>query len=215
MNTGKLLFSLLIALCSYCTTFGGGRGDELRVQRRAWLKSSDTRRHAPSYVSLQYAGGMGFLSAGAGWQYGKKCQWETEILTGFVPEKYMDRTHLTFTLKQHYTPWSVSCVRPLAWDPIYFGLYLNSITGESFWPRCPERYPKGYYWFSTKFHFSLFVGGRVRYDIFPPEAKSFCKSATLFYEVHACDMYIISAATNRYLKPSDLISLSFGVRIEI
>ena len=215
MNIVKLIFSLLLSVCACNVMAGGGVGNELRIQRREYLKSTDARRKAPSHISLQYAGGMGFLSAGAGWEYGRHCQWETEILAGFIPERYIDRTHLTLTVKQHYTPWSICCVKRFCWEPVYFGLYLNSITGENFWPRCPERYPKGYYWFSTKFHFSLLAGGRVQYLTAAPQGKSLCKSVALFYEMHACDLYIISAITNRNLKPSDVISFSFGVRVGI
>lgn len=34
------------------------------------------------------------------------------------------------------------------------------------------------------------------------------------YEISTCDMLLISRATNRYLKPKDYLSLSFGLKIQ-
>lgn len=47
--------------------------------RRAW------EALIPTHTKLQYAGGMGLLSWGIGWDYGKRGQWETDLLLGFIP----------------------------------------------------------------------------------------------------------------------------------
>ena len=39
----------------------------------------------PTHTKIQYAGGMGLLSWGIGWDYGKRGQWETDLLLGFIP----------------------------------------------------------------------------------------------------------------------------------
>ena len=36
-----------------------------------------------------------------------------------------------------------------------------------------------------------------------------------FYEISTCDLYIVSAFTNKYLKPKDYLSLSFGVKLQL
>lgn len=215
MSARKYIFSLFAALCLSVVMKAENRGDSIRILRREHLKASEKHRYAPSHFTLQYAGGMGFISAGIGWEYGKRCQWETELFAGFVPKSYMDDFHMTFTVKQNYTPWYIFCSQRIGVEPFYLGLYLNSITGEKFWPRCPQRYPKGYYWFSTKFHFNIFAGGRLLLCTSVRKPDAWCKNMAVFWEVHACDMYIISAATNKCLKPADLISLSFGFRIGI
>ena len=38
----------------------------------------------PTHVKMQYAGGMGVLSTGVGWDYGKRRQWETDVLLGYL-----------------------------------------------------------------------------------------------------------------------------------
>ena len=48
--------------------------------RKSWDKL------IPEYGKIQYAGNMGLLSFGTGWDYGKRKQWETDLLFGFVPK---------------------------------------------------------------------------------------------------------------------------------
>jgi hypothetical protein len=87
----------------------------------------------PTQFVIQNAGNMGVLSAGIGWNYGKRkaaikreesgaCsdssereqarpsvkQWETDLLVGFIPKHQSTRAKVTFTLKENYIPWSIN-----------------------------------------------------------------------------------------------------------
>ena len=44
-------------------------------------------------------------------------------------------------------------------------MYLNTVFGDEFWVNEPERYPKGYYGFSSKVRIHVFLGQRITYDI--------------------------------------------------
>ncbi len=180
-----------------------------RVQRyqRAW------NRIIPTYTKLQYAGGMGLLNFGAGWDYGKKSQWETELFLGFIPKYSSDEAKATFTLKQNYIPWHKPLNRTVHIDPLTCGLYLNTIFNDEFWTQEPDRYPKGYYGFSTRVRINLAVGQRIRFHI-PQKKRRYHKSLSLYYELSTCDLYLISAITN-HLKPSDFLRLSFGLKSDI
>ena len=61
----------------------------------------------PTHTKIQYAGGMGLLSWGIGWDYGKRGQWETDLLLGFIPRYSSRHFKMTMTLKQNFIPWSV------------------------------------------------------------------------------------------------------------
>ena len=54
----------------------------------------------PTQTKIQYAGGMGLLSAGIGWDYGKHSQWESDVFLGFIPKYDSKRAQTTITLKQ-------------------------------------------------------------------------------------------------------------------
>ena len=59
------------------------------VKERRWDKRKHLRyderweRLKPTHLKWQYAGGMGLNSVGVGWDYGRRCQWETDFQVGF------------------------------------------------------------------------------------------------------------------------------------
>lgn len=169
----------------------------------------------PTHTKIQFAGNMGLISFGTGWDYGKHNQWETDIFFGVLPKYQSSRTKLTFTLKQNYIPWSLQIKESrFSAEPLTCGMYFNTVFGNEFWVNEPERYPKGYYGFSSKVRIHAFLGQRLTYDI-DPRRRFTAKAITLFYEVSTCDLYIVSAFTNKYLKPRDYLCLSFGVKLQL
>lgn len=184
------------------------------LDRRQHHSREGWERIIPTHVKMQYAGGMGFLSFGAGWDYGRKCQWETDLYLGFLPRSKADRFYLTTTVKQNYIPWNIACGERFSFDPFYCGLYINTIFGEKFWVEEPERYPRKYYTFSTKVHTFLFVGQRLTLQT-NRNHTSPLRGITLYYELSTCDLYLISAATNRSLDGWDIVGLSLGVKLQL
>ena len=168
----------------------------------------------PTHTKVQFAGNMGLLSFGTGWDYGKKNQWETDVFLGFIPKYDSKRTKVTMTLKQNYMPWSLNLGRGFSTEPLTCGIYFNTVFGNEFWVHEPDRYPQGYYGFSSKIRSHIFLGQRLTYDI-DPQRRYTAKSITFFYELSTCDLYLISTATNSYLRPRDYLSLSFGLKLQL
>ena len=169
----------------------------------------------PTYSKLQFAGNMGLLSVGFGWDYGKPNQWEPDLPFGYLPKYDSDRSKITMTLKQNYIPWNITLGEgPISFEPLTCGLYFNTVFGDEFWVSEPDRYPSGYYGFSSKIRTHIFLGQRVTFDI-PRKKRFMAKSITLFYELSSCDLYIASAFTNSYLRMHDYLSLSFGLKMQL
>lgn len=186
-----------------------------RYDRRIHRYRQNWSALIPTHSKMQFAGNMGLISIGTGWDYGRRNQWETDIFLGFLPKYQSDKAKLTFTLKQNYIPWSLQVKESrLSVEPLACGMYFNTVFGDEFWTHEPERYPKGYYGFSSKVRIHVFLGQRLTYDI-DPQRRFTAKAITLFYEISTCDLYIISAFTNRYLKPKDYLSLSFGIKLQL
>lgn len=185
-----------------------------RYDRRVHRYRSHWEALIPTHTKLQFAGNMGLLSLGTGWDYGKRNQWETDIFFGILPKYHSKRTKLTFTLKQNYMPWSIDLGKQFSVEPLSCGMYLNTVFGNEFWVNEPDRYPKGYYGFSSKVRIHVFLGQRMTYDI-DPKRRFMAKAVTFFYELSTCDLYIVSAFTNKYLKPKDYLSLSFGLKLQL
>ncbi len=168
----------------------------------------------PTHFKLQYAGNMGLMSLGTGWDYGKRNQWETDLMFGFLPKYSSDRNKLTFTLKQNYMPWSLDLKNNFSMEPLACGLYFNTVFGDEFWTEEPDRYPKGYYGFSSKVRIHVFLGQRFTYE-FKNRNRFRYRSLTFFYELSTCDLYLVSAVGNSYLRPRDYLSLSFGLKMQV
>ena len=188
-----------------------GRTRHSRYDRRVHRYRKRWEALIPTHTKIQFAGNMGLLSLGTGWDYGKRNQWETDIFLGVLPKYQSDCTKLTFTLKQNYIPWSVSFDRHWAIEPFYCGLYVTTIAGEDFWKKEPGRYPNRYYNFSTKLRPYIFIGQRVA---FSPE-HDLLRSVSLFYEVSTCELYLVSKATNSSLSMKDILRFSFGVKVQL
>jgi hypothetical protein len=171
-------------------------------------------RVLPRYVKLQYAGGMGLFAVGPGWDYGKKKQWESDFLVGWIPRYTSDHSKIVLTLKQNYIPWTVSLNDNFVLRPLHTGLYLNSTLGSDYWLKEPDRYPDSYYGFSTKLRINVFIGQQLTYKI-PAGNRLQGKTVTFYYEISSNDLYIVSAATNSYLKPNDYLKLSLGIKIQL
>lgn len=171
------------------------------------------KRLLPTHVKAQYAGGMGFMSLGGGWDYGRKCRWETDVLIGILPKKYSDRTHMTFTLKQNYIPWSIRCCNQFAVEPFACGIYLNFISGEDYWVREPDRYPGDkYYGFTSRLRAYLYIGQRFTYYL---KKDSVLRNITLFYEFGSNDLDIIAKCGNKSLDLSEIVYFSVGFKFQL
>lgn len=181
--------------------------------KRAEKIQSKWQKLIPSYSKAQFAGSMGLISVGTGWNYGKNKQWETDLLFGIVPRYSTEKVKVTMTLKQNFIPWSIRVNDKIDFKPFSTGLYLNTIFAEEFWRSEPSKYPNSYYKFSTKMRFNIFVGQGWEYK-FDTSKKVFCKSITFFYEISTNELYLISAATNKYLKAKDFLGLSLGIKLQ-
>ena len=181
---------------------------EKRVERY----TSTWEKLIPRYTKLQFAGSIGIVAAGVGWNYGKN-HWETDVLLGLVPGHKSQGAMVTFTAKQNYYPWNIALNDKFYLEPLSCSLFINTLLNGNFWVTNPEKYPKGYYTFSTRMRLHASIGQRITLKL--DKEKFHNKSISLFYEIGTCDLYLINAVRNSYLKPSDYLSLSIGVKFQI
>lgn len=187
-----------------------GRRLDLRAHRgyEGWA------RGIPTHVKGQYAGGMGIASVGAGWDYGRKCRWETDLMVGLLPRGYTtSAAHLVFTLRQNYIPWSIRTLPRLDIEPFTCGLYMTLIAGQDFWVRVPDRYPTSdYYCTTSRLRIHAYVGQRVTWHV---RRASLLRAITLYYELSINDLDLISKVGNRTLGMDDICYFSLGVKFQL
>ncbi len=220
----KLLFNILCAIAAIVASLPANAQIDtiphdslqrlLRYERRLERMQQRWQRLIPAYGKVQYAGNMGLLSFGVGWAYGRNKQWETDIFVGFLPKYDSDKAKVTMTFKQNFMPWKCRFNEMWHFEPLACGLYLNTVLHNDFWVHQPDRYPNGYYWFSTRIRTNVYIGQRITFKI-PERRRFFARSITAFYEISTCDYYILSHIGNKGYSVCDLISLSFGIKMQI
>lgn len=185
-----------------------------RIQRK-WASL------VPTTFVIQNAGNMGVVSAGIGWTYGKRRQWESDLLLGFIPKHDSSRAKVTLTYKGNYIPWNIdlSSISPKIHEdrwrlaPLTTSLYVNTIYGHEFWSSQPSRYPNKYYEFmSTRLRLNAAIGQRITFKI-PENKRRRHSSMSLFYEVSTCDLYVRSIFQDSSVKLSDILGLSIGLKL--
>ena len=119
----------------------------------------------PTSGVIQVCGNMGIVSMGIGWAYGKRRQWETQLLLGYIPKFDSDDEKWTLTLKQNFIPWKKPMGKGWTFEPLECSLYFNTVFGHDFWTKQPTKYESGYYPFSTRIRPNLAFGERFKYDI--------------------------------------------------
>ena len=186
-----------------------------RYERRMKRYRSFWQSLQPSQFIMQNAGNMGLLSFGLGWNYGKRNQWETHLLFGWIPKYKGHSVRMTMTLKETYIPWNKRLGEEWRLEPLTVGLYANTVFGKAFWRSQPSRYPDKYYQFlSTRVRLNVFLGQRITV-IIPNNKRKFVKSMTAFYELSTCDLYIRCMFQDSSVKLKDIVGLSLGLKMQI
>jgi len=168
----------------------------------------------PTQSVIQFAGNMGLVSIGTGWDYGKRRQWETQVLLGFIPKCKSARAKLCLTVKENYIPWSRQIGPDFFFEPLETGIYFNTVFGKEFWSSQPSRYPKGYYKFATKIRPNIFVGQRMTKRL-KGENWFGARAVTGFYEISTNDLYVFEKIHNSSIRLSDIICLSVGFKMQL
>ena len=64
-----------------------------KLDRRQDVRYRGLNRIIPTHNILQFAGNMGLVSLGFGWDYGCRGQWETAVLLGYVPRNDGEKSY--------------------------------------------------------------------------------------------------------------------------
>jgi len=187
---------------------------ESRYDKRVHLYRKHWAALIPTQFVIQNAGNMGAVSAGIGWNYGKRKQWETDLLVGFIPKHQSSKAKMTMTLKENFLPWSFDLKNGWSIEPLQASIYINTVYGTDFWKSQPGRYPDKYYEFmSTKFRLNVALGQRFTFVI-PYNKRKGARTISFFYEISSCDLYIRSKIIDNSVSMKDILGLSLGIKLQ-
>lgn len=185
-----------------------------RYDRRIHRYRKQWNSLIPTQHVMQFCGNMGLVSVGIGWDYGRRRQWETQLLFGFVPKYDSHNAKITMTVKQNYIPWSIFISNVWNIEPLQCGIYLNTVFGHDFWTKQPTKYESGYYPFSTRLRPNVFVGERFTKAV-PNNRRKYIKSLSFFYELSTNDIYVMHLIHTGSMGFWDLFGLSLGIKAQL
>ena len=158
---------------------------------------------------------MGMFSAGIGWDYGRDNKFETHLMIGFLPKRYNSSAYATLTLREEYLPWRIRIAStPFEVRPLSVSLAMNTIFSSDFWTSEPDRYPNGYYAFSSRVRFHLGIGSRLTFRI-PERRRYVVKHISLYYVVSVCDLYLRQKIVDSAVPTGDIFTIGIGAILTI
>lgn len=161
----------------------------------------------PDHYTLQYAGGIGFLSFGAG--YNVRDKYEPSLFIGFVNKAFGNSTRAvttisfknSFNLFSRHTPDNIR---------LKGGIAVNMGYTNNTFRKLPPHYPEKYY-FQNMVFLSPFIGGEWLFNI---ESKRL-KYGGFYFEFTTRDAYLLECIRTRYVRFNEIWNLAIGLTLYI
>lgn len=216
-NVLNIRLFLLLLVVAFIVPRASAQSDSISVESVSAYEHRMAKRVEywnkliPRMAMFQYAGGMGTVSIGPGWSYGRDHCLETHLLLGWIPKQYNRHSYMTLSVRELWMPWRLNVGQSnFEVQPLTMSLGLNSILHEDFWNSQPDRYPKGYYVISTRLRFMFGLGQRFSYNI-PKHRRTWGRRISFYYEVSICDLYVRQAIINDDIPFGDLLTIGVGL----
>lgn len=172
----------------------------------AGAASAFLRALVPDQARLQFAGGQGLFSAGAGYAcFSGRLQ--AELLYGYVPAAVAGEDIHALSQKSTLAPFAFKASRQVSVTPLIAGYSANIGLGESYFLYLPERY-RDYYWPSA-LRFWFFGGARAGAALKGPGP---IRAVYAVAEAGAHDVYWQAWFRNDFVSLGDILSLSLAVQ---
>lgn len=157
---------------------------------------------SPDYAQAQFAGTIGFLSAGAGEHIGES-HWDMTLLFGYLPEAIGGDEIYTLALKVDYNLPTLSFAQqtltPYAGMGVHYALNREFRTAHF----DPEYYP------ATEWNVMPYLGLRIK----PAGGPG---NVSLYAELGVLGNYLVHYYNNPdYLDWDDVVNLSIGLRFAL
>lgn len=163
----------------------------------------------PDHITGQFAGNIGFLSVGFGYEsfLGRL---SSDLIVGYVPLFIGDATIITIAQKNTFKGRNFRFHKMKSFYPTV-GFSVNIETGNNSFLQLPSRYPEGYYG-TNAIKVGLFTGLSYKGKV---NATSAFKQITYYAEVGTLASYIYYNFMQEDYFNTDIFSLALGLKIKI
>lgn len=169
--------------------------------------TSRTRRFAPHFVPMQFAGNIGFLSAGIGYE-NRRQNYQLSIVYGYVPASMGGVRVHSLTAKNTFPIYRFHIDKNRLLAP-YAAIGLNVEVGGRSFLRLPDNMPAGYYDFPKSTHLVGSLGLKYKHAM----GGNSVDAVEFFAEATTIDAYIWYKTMSDEVKWRQIVSAAFGVNI--
>ncbi|MFA8450848.1 MAG: hypothetical protein ACEPOW_09160 [Bacteroidales bacterium] len=179
-----------------------------KIKKDAFLTSI-----VPDYTRLQFAGQVGVLSLGLGYNHFEE-QLKLEFFYGYLPRMHGYSDIHTLGIKSSLLFWKIP-IRNFMFDEIspIFSVSVNLTVGDgrkTFW-RVPSYFPDGYY-SPNVIRFCPAIGVNFRKKIKP---YTFVKEFDFYVEMVTNNVYFAYFVKNHEVDLNEIFSLTLGLRLKL
>jgi hypothetical protein len=168
------------------------------------------KKLVPDFGVVQYAGSIGYVSAGFGYDILKsKARFSTHF--GIVPEN-LGGTLGIISAKLYFKPATITIRNRLRMNPFDIGIMGSYTYGRNLEARWPEGvYPKGYYWWNPALRAHLGMESSLTYEF----KKDHClHSISGYVEFNTNELYFVSFIQNIHTVSFwDIVKIGIGGRV--
>lgn len=172
--------------------------------------SSRFRKFLPDYVKFQYAGGIGFISTGAGYTFFND-KLDVSFFYSYVPYLISedDLHSVSFQFTSRLLHYNLS--ENIEVLPLNIGFFIHHTFGNKYWIRQPAHYPDNYYWWAPGRNAGLFIGGEIKTKLLSNITPA---SGTAFYfRMGSRVLYLMNMVGNNEIPLNEVLELGFGLAI--
>ena len=172
--------------------------------------SANSARFLPDYVKLQFAGGIGLLSAGVGYSFFKE-KLEVSYFYGYVPKGVsIDDLHsVSLQVTAKFLRFKVNPNIEIV--PLNIGWFIHHTFGNEYWITLPSHYPAEYYWWAPGRNSGVFLGGEIKKKIL--NSRSPVSGLAFYARLGSRGLYLSSKVGNSTIQLRDIIEFGFGVAL--
>ncbi len=168
------------------------------------------KKFLPKYIKLQYAGGIGIITVGAGYTFFKN-RLDVSLFYGYIPKLSFDNELHSISLQVTGKLLKYNLTEDIQILPLNIGWYAHHTFGSEFWLTLPDRYSSGYYWWSPGRNAGIFIGGEIKTKFLANKTPA---SGTSFYvRMGSHGLYLASKWGNSSIPFTDILELGFGIAI--
>jgi hypothetical protein len=167
-------------------------------------------KYLPETIKLQFAGGLGFLSAGMGYSVLNE-KLDISVFYGYVPKCFSVKDLHSLNFQITAKLFRVKLSKDIELMPLNIGGYFQHTFGNEYWVKLPDEYPRGYYWWSPGLNTGFCLGAELRTKFL---ANKINTSSTAFYvNIGSKSYYLASKFGNSSIPLTDIINIGFGIII--